>query len=130
MKLISKLSMLVVMMAMFSFSFIELSDIAGKYGDKASTKMEMTLLENGDFTYTDNSNAESPLVVKGKWQLDKMTITLSDYGSADIPNQWRFDEKSNALKSRKGMTFYRIANEKAKSCCASKGEGKSCGDKK
>lgn len=122
--------MVVVVMAMFAFSAIESADLVGKYGDKDATKMELNLLKDGVFTYSDNSNAEKPVATKGSWSLEKNTITLSDYGDVEIPNTWKYDEKEGAIKSRKGMTFYRLADTKAKSCCASKGEGKSCGDKK
>lgn len=132
MKLIKNLSFVIVLMTIFSFTVIETSDVIGKYGDKEAVKMELNLLEKGVFIFSDNSDEASPKAYRGDWSLEKNVITLSNYGDEAIPNTWKYDEKEGALKSRKGMTFYRLAETgKAKSCCSSKGDGKkSCGDKK
>ncbi len=134
MKLLKSLSLVLVGLAIFAFSAIEPVDVAGKYGvNEGDSKVELNLLKDGSFTYVDKSDSQNEIAVKGNWKLEKNTISLSGFeATKDIHTKWKIDEDGKAIKSRKGLTYYRLASKAncaPKSCC-SKDKAKSCGEKK
>lgn len=134
MKLIKSLGLLFVGVLIFAFSAIEPADVAGKYGDSTTeSKVELNLLKDGSFTYVDKSNSEKEIAVKGNWELNKNTISLTGFeATKDIHTSWKLEKDGTAIKSKKGLTYYRLANGKScapKACC-SKDKAKSCSEKK
>lgn len=90
--------------------------VAGKYGvtayseaPKQHISLELTLDPDHTFRYIDNTNPENKLDVSGKWTEMEGDIYLTDYPQG-ISNHkiWKTEKDCPCLKSRKGMTFYRL----------------------
>lgn len=108
-----------IVLAIMSFGKAPASNelaVSGKYGvcayeNNMPAYLELTLNENHTFHYTDKTNPEKPIDTKGKWVLNKNMIVLKDYQSLfPIHSSWKIDKGTKCLKSKRGMTFYRLCN--------------------
>ena len=100
----------IAILAFFSFTLFEIP-LSGEYGDvEQNGTIGLLLKKDGSFLYTDYSNPENLVEVRGKFETNERVIILS--GNEEHPNfhqKWKVNKEGNAIKSRKGATFYRLA---------------------
>ncbi len=120
MKTISTCMWICVLIVSFSFTISDdrpkTAGVAGKYGvcsyaeaPAQEISVELTLNPDNTFHYIDNSNTENKIDVSGKWTLYEGDIYLTDYPTGkSIHKIWKTEKDSSCLKSRKGMTYYRL----------------------
>ncbi|MEO0403397.1 MAG: hypothetical protein AAF193_00860 [Bacteroidota bacterium] len=67
-----------------------------------STFTELTLLENGDFVYIDQSELQGSFKHQGKWTIDGHEITLISNDNNEVrPLQTKWKVKKEGLKGQK-----------------------------
>lgn len=113
MKYLKYVSALLVILVIFSFKVDTTVDVVGVYGCSCTPiVIELTIHSDSSFQYKDHSNTDKPIDVKGTWSLKKghLVLTGSDE-SVKFHNNWKLDDTCNAIKARKGMTFYRLIKE-------------------
>lgn len=113
---LSKLFLTVAVAAAFSFGPNPEEQIAGTYGVcacKDAPIVQLTLNADHSFSYLDRSNPEKKIEVSGTWELRKGKVILGGYSSPySFHTEWKVEEGGVAVKSRKGMTWYRLGNMK------------------
>jgi hypothetical protein len=65
------------------------------------------LNEDHSFTYFDKSSGSE---IKGTWSVQKGNVLLHSEQKLPIKKSWKITGNESCLKSRKGMTFYRLCN--------------------
>ena len=118
-----KLTLGLMTVLFISFSFNKKNEntaeiqVSGQYGvcqyekNNIQNYLHLTLKDDHTFQYTDKTNPEKPIETTGKWTLNKNVIVLQDYQSEfPIHSKWKVDKGTNCLKSKRGMTFYRLCN--------------------
>ena len=113
MKKLALLSFLVLFsFAAFAGNPSDKKDWIGTYGVSQNdpAQIELQLLEDGTFSYQDFSDTQNKLKISGNWHVEKGHLILEDEGAAStFHSKWKLD--GNAIKSRKGMTFYRLCRK-------------------
>ncbi len=115
-KLITGMTALLLIMSFGKEPVSSQLSMSGKYGvcsyeNNIPAYLELTLNEDNTFHYIDKTNAAKPIDTKGNWTMGKNTIMLSNYQSGfAIHNKWKVDKNTKCLKSKRGMTFYRLCN--------------------
>lgn len=108
MKYLQSLLGITVAFMLFSFAPID-NSFTGKY---SSTLVSLQINEDHTFQYIDNSNSSNKINVSGTWKMGKNSIYLEGYDSSQkIHSKWNVDNKGVAVKSRKGLSFYRLIKE-------------------
>jgi hypothetical protein len=98
----------------FISSFSEINSLApiGTYGVSESNPNQILLKINPDqtFYFQDYSNPDQKIIVKGTWTLKRKNLVLnSDHPEMKFHKVWTLVENGQAVKSRKGFTFYRLS---------------------
>lgn len=92
--------------------------IDGIYGicdceDSKSMKFNVTFNDDHTFHYYRNDDPANVVDVRGKWEVVKNSIILSDYNATvDIHDKWTFDKNEACLKSKKGFEWTRLCKVK------------------
>ncbi len=108
MKSIPTLFGIALSLILFSFTPIDYSP-TGKY---SSQLVSLDVHADNTFTYIDNSNSANKIAVNGTWKLVNNSIVLDEYESTKkIHSKWNVDKTGIAIKSRKGLAFYRLVKE-------------------
>jgi hypothetical protein len=90
--------------------------ITGTYGvcsceAAGNTQVKLSLNEDLTFHYIDKSDRSNPKDITGKWKLDKNVVRLSATAPGiNIHDKWKIDANGLCMKSRKGLTYYRLCN--------------------
>ena len=109
-------ALLFTLMSFMGNSTSDMAKVSGTYGVCDYEKLlpitlQLALNKDSSFHFVDRTNAAKPIDVTGTWELKDKTITLKNYTSArPIHNKWKLDGNTGCIKSRKGMTYYRICN--------------------
>ena len=73
------------------------------------TIVELNLSEDHTFKYKDHSVKSKLVGVTGTWSLKNNRIHLkSNTNSPRFHNTWKLNKEGNCIKSRKGLTYYRL----------------------
>jgi hypothetical protein len=116
MKSIKVLIGVLVLIGLFSFKNkqkLNVKLVTGTYAVcNGNNILSLKLKDDNTFLFTDNTNPNNKLSISGNWELNNNTIVLKNTVSeTNFHNKWKFDFKYNCIKSRKGITFYRLCNE-------------------
>ncbi|KAB1065550.1 copper resistance protein NlpE [Salibacter halophilus] len=114
MKLFSSfLSIFFLVAIHFSFNIGSEKDVSGTYGGCCvESKVVLVLNEDQTFEYRDHSDVNNKITTSGSWALDGNVIQLSNYDAPQkIHHKWRVEKNGKAIKSRKGLAFYRLVKE-------------------
>ena len=93
------------------------SDLAGVYGvcycaeaNDEQVSVRLSLFGDMSYHYIDNSSSQK-LNIRGRWEMKGNSIRLvSEKGTQKFHVSWKAEKKSPCIKSRKGLTFYRLCN--------------------
>ena len=113
------LSVALVALTFTLSSFISKSDNIpqfekfGFYVGGPTENPPVSLKINADQTYHfyNNSNVKKPIKVTGTWVQDGNRILLQGNESIKFHHIWKIDPDCTCLKSKKGMTFYRLCQD-------------------
>lgn len=116
MKSIKVLIAVVVLLSLFSFKNkqkLNVKIITGTYGVcNGNYTLSLKLNADSTFQFTDNTNPNNKLLISGNWELNKNNIVLKNNSAeTNFHYKWKFDFKYNCIKSRKGITIYRLCND-------------------
>ena len=113
MKYLKYISAVLITLTIFSFKVDSTVNVVGVYGCSCTPKVvELTINQDSSFQYMDHSNTEKPIDAKGTWTIKKGHLLLNGSDeSVKFHNNWKLDDTCNAIKARKGMTFYRLMKE-------------------
>jgi len=107
-KLIISLMFLVILTSFKDRNDPKLNINFGTYGD---SNIGLTLNENHTFHYTDLSNPNNKIDVKGTWEIKKDYIILNNEGAqVRFHKNWKLDNNNLCIKSRIGLNFYRLCH--------------------
>jgi len=106
---VKTLTILATVILMSSFSIKNTHQFIGTYGVSASDPAQIKLILNPDHTfyYQDFSISDKKIVTRGNWTVKGNKVVLED-NDIKFHNVWTFEENGNVVKSRKGLTFYRL----------------------
>ncbi|MAX79198.1 MAG: hypothetical protein CL843_03375 [Crocinitomicaceae bacterium] len=103
--------------AFISQSFLyqdkEKQDFSGVYSCSCEEANPLTLKINSDntFIYHDPWNKEGDITITGTWKAKRNVLHLnSDNPELKFHDKWKVVSEGEAVKSRKGMTFYRLVD--------------------
>lgn len=98
----------------FSFTSNPALDFTGTYGVSESDMSQIKLQLNPDMTfeYQDFSDSQNKIKVAGNWTANKNVVELhSSDLSPDFHDKWKVEKDGNAVKARKGLSFYRLCKK-------------------
>jgi hypothetical protein len=101
----------IVLCICYAFTGAVNPTVLGVYGvsDSDPSQIELSLMEDGKFTYQDLSSALHPIRTKGVWVQKGNTIKLSSSDNGlKFHCIWHLKESGKVAVSRKGMCFYRL----------------------
>ncbi len=98
----------------FSYSHTKIENAEfGVCANAENSLVNLKLLNDGTFCYKDQSKSTN-----GTWQQTGNKVILEPCNEIkDFRNVWKLEKDNLAIKSRLGMSFYRLVNlEKCKDC--------------
>lgn len=84
---------------------------ASSYGVKGSeiSTIKLDLYKDGSFDYINRSNPEKQVSLTGKYEKSGQKILLkADQANANFIDRWKISDDGEAIKSRKGLAWYRL----------------------
>lgn len=121
-KIILPLSAALILITLAAFTLKEkLTLQTGTYGvcscdapDVSASAIALKLNEDHTFGYTDQSDPQKKINLKGNWSQHNNIILLKDYTAAfAIHDKWSIDKNGKCIKSRVGLNFRRLCNVNA-----------------
>ncbi|MEX2595871.1 MAG: hypothetical protein WEC59_02995 [Salibacteraceae bacterium] len=103
-----------VLTTLYAFTPAPETKVSGTYGVCKTSEVTVQLVLNEDhsFNYIDKSDRENPVYAEGTWEADGKKIKLNDSSHNLKRTAWRVEKGSRAVKSRVGLSFYRLGNQK------------------
>lgn len=98
----------------FAFTTKLNPNVAGVYGvgDTDPSQIELSLMEDGKFTYQDLSSAIHPIRTQGVWvQKGNKVILQSEDNHLRFHKVWHIEPDAKAASARKGLCFYRLVKK-------------------
>ncbi len=107
---------LVLAVALSSFTLISGHKIAsfqnfGTYlggGTMETSPIQLQLQNDFSYSYKDLSHPNKKIEITGTWKQDGKHIYLLGHAEVRFHNTWKIDPGCTCLKSKKGITFYRL----------------------
>lgn len=82
--------------------------------EKTTPLIELSLLNDGTFSYIDNSNSTSKVKLSGTYSVkgSKLYLVSSD-GNKSFHSQWKYNKERTCIKSRYKFNFRRVCATKS-----------------
>lgn len=103
----------------FSYSNTQLKE--GEFGvcgiSKEKAQVYLVLNNDGSFFYLDKGNANHAFETEGTWEQIGNKVMLNPcIELKGFRNEWKLEKGNQAIKSRYGLSFYRLGNLGACKC--------------
>lgn len=95
-----------------SFTGKPADQFVGTYGVSSSDPSQIKLILHSDqtFYYQDFSISDRKIIARGSWTSEGKKVVLKDIDSdQQFHDVWTFENNGQVAKSRRGLTFYRLA---------------------
>ena len=96
----------------FSFSKVDKEGISQTYRvlEQEPSPVELKLNKDFTFQYTDYAIKEHNAIIRGTYLIKGRNVMLqAENSTIRFHDRWKISEDGNIAKSRKGLSFYRLA---------------------
>lgn len=116
MKSLFSLSLVAIIISLSSFTSISDNknttfEKFGTYlggGTIETSPIQLQLNSDHTYSYMDITNSDKQVQLSGKWEQDGKQIKLTGHEDIKFHSTWKIDSECACLKSKKGITFYRL----------------------
>lgn len=85
---------------------------SGTYGSADKSGMSLVLNDNETFLFTNYSDKENPIQIKGSWHSNDNEILLVTFEKQkEIATKWELEKDGSAIRSRKNLCWYRLCKQ-------------------
>ena len=112
MKVLKPIILATFLIFSFGFKVDREAKYAGVFGVSKNDPSQIELRINPDktFSFQNFCNPKKKIKTQGNWELKNNTIILTNFTSEHaFHTKWKLEADGKAIKSRKGLNFWRLA---------------------